>query len=206
MYLWLLLKISGLINDKYGADNCLYRCATQICKDLSQNSDLWIIWPVGFPWINPQVFMADPDLCSPRFVLTLTAIHADWKDQPQKLNLLCGHVLHYGGTVQCGATVWNFVLWPSMHSVHISNKAMIDNDCPHKFWTLQEDLSLKRWLIWWIQYSTIIAVVQWRVPEVTVFVEFRCRWMVDGISIMGQGTLFLQKIIRFHSLTGTSNS
>ena len=30
-----------------------------------RNSDLWVTWSVGFPRINPQVLVGDPDLCSP---------------------------------------------------------------------------------------------------------------------------------------------
>ena len=30
-----------------------------------RNSDLWVTWPVGFPRINPQVLVDDPDSCSP---------------------------------------------------------------------------------------------------------------------------------------------
>jgi len=30
-----------------------------------RNSDLWVTWPVGFPRINPQVLVGDPDSCSP---------------------------------------------------------------------------------------------------------------------------------------------
>ena len=30
-----------------------------------RNSDLWVTWPVGFPQINPQVLVGDPDSCSP---------------------------------------------------------------------------------------------------------------------------------------------
>jgi len=56
------------LSDKYGGYLPLQMCYPDLQRPVPpRNSDLWVTWPVGFPQINPQVLVGDPDSCSPLF-------------------------------------------------------------------------------------------------------------------------------------------
>ena len=62
-----------------------------------RNSDLWSTWPMGFPQINPQVLVSDPDLCSPLMPLMCINTQCESRNsflcnpQPPVLALWCTH-------------------------------------------------------------------------------------------------------------------